>query len=398
MIVSFFGKRAFQSILRRLDGQIDKGQLTIYLPDGSQHVVKGANPGSTGELAITSYRFMWRILRQGSVGFAEAYLEEDCTTPDMRAVMDFVMANARWFDSGAFSSQGIANRLARLNHNRRDNTHEGSKKNISYHYDLGNDFYRLWLDPSMTYSSAIFEGAKSLETAQEEKYRRLAKVVDLKPGMRVLEVGCGWGGFAEFAAREYGAHVTGLTISQEQLDYAQDRIKRAGLEDKVDLQFCDYREHEGRDYDALISIEMFEAVGEKHWQTYFNQLKTFLRPGGKAGLQIITIAEEHFEAYRASPDFIQKYIFPGGMLPTVTQLKDLAAGVGLSFDSMEAYRKDYAKTLDTWLENFRAKWDQIQPMGFDDRFKRMWEYYLHYCAAGFMDGRIDVKQIGLRNP
>lgn len=396
MLASFFGKRAFASILRRLDGRIDTGRLTVTLPDESVHVIEGSKTGPIAELNIHSYRFMRRILRQGSVGFAEAYLEEDCSTPDMRAVLDFTVANARWFTGGAFSSRGIANFFARLRHNRRDNSREGSKKNISYHYDLGNDFYALWLDPSMTYSSAVFaDGVNSLEAAQEEKYRRLAEMMDLAPGKRVVEVGCGWGGFAEFAAREYGAHVTGLTISAEQLAYGQERIKKAGLEDKVDLIFCDYREHEGRDYDALVSIEMFEAVGEKHWQTYFDQVERFLKPGGKAALQIITIDEEHFDSYRASPDYIQKYIFPGGMLPTPTHLRDLSAGVGLTVEAMNAYREDYARTLDTWLVNFRETWDKIQPMGFDERFKRMWEYYLHYCASGFMAGTIDVKQIGL---
>ena len=395
-LADFLGKRAFAALLRRLDGRISNGRLTVTLPDGSVRVIEGSEEGPVAELTIHSYRFMRRVLRLGSLGFAEAYLEEDCSTPDMRAVLDFTVANARWFTSDSFSSRGVANFLARVRHRRRDNTRKGAKRNIACHYDLGNDFYALWLDPSMTYSSAIFaEGVTDLEAAQQEKYRRLAEMMDLAPGKRVVEIGCGWGGFAAFAAREYGAQVTGLTISAQQLAYGRNRIKEAELQDKVDLMFCDYREHQGRDYDALVSIEMFEAVGERHWRTYFDQISAFLRPGGKAALQIITIDEAHFASYRASPDFIQKYIFPGGMLPTPSHLRDLSAGVGLTIKVMNAYRQDYARTLDSWLANFRAAWDRIQPLGFDDRFKRLWEYYLHYCASGFMAGTIDVKQIGL---
>lgn len=399
MIVSYFGKRAFSSILRSLDGRIDKGELTIILPDQSTHSVKGNAPGPLAELHIHDYRFMRRILRFGSVGFAEAFMEQDCSSPNMRAVLDFAVANTRWFDSGAASSQGFANFIMRRLHNQRDNSRDGSKKNISYHYDLGNDFYALWLDSSMTYSSAIFsDGINSLEAAQREKYDRLAKLVDLKPGARVLEIGCGWGGFAEHAARNYGAMVTGLTISQEQLDFAKERMTKAGLTKQVDLRFCDYREHEVKNYDAVISIEMFEAVGERHWSTFFNQLNKFLKPGGNAGLQIITIEKDYYEDYRASPDFIQKYIFPGGMLPTPEHLDGLASDVGFSRQASNGYGHDYARTLEAWLFNFQAHWKKIHEMGFDEKFKRMWEYYLDYCAAGFMDGRLDVKQIRFQKP
>ena len=395
MILNFLGKRAFAAVLSQLDGKIDRGELQLTLPDGSIRTISGQGAGPKAALTIKSYALMLRLLRSGSLGFAEAYMADECDSEDMRAVLDFTLANARWFDSGAFEAKGVARWLRNLLHARNDNSQEGAKKNIAYHYDLGNDFYSLWLDQSMTYSSAVFDGANSLSAAQDEKYRRLAELVNLKKDDRVIEIGCGWGGFAEFAAREYGAHVTGLTISKEQLTYAQDRIERAGLRDLVDLQFCDYREHEGRGYDALISIEMFEAVGEKHWPSYFDQAQKFLKPDGKAALQIITIDENYFESYQRSPDFIQKYIFPGGMLPTLTQLRSLAADVQMTVETMSAYREDYARTLDIWLESFRANWDKIQSMGFDERFKRMWEYYLHYCAAGFMDGRIDVKQMSL---
>ena len=270
MIASIVGKRAFAAILRGLDGRIERGRLTLILPDGDEHVVAGSEPGPVAQLHIHDYGFMRQVLRFGSVGFAEAYMDGTCSSPDIRAVMEFTVSNSKWFDSNALISHGIGNLLMRFLHKRRNNSQAGSRKNIAYHYDLGNEFYALWLDPSMTYSSAVFvDETSALETAQREKYKRIAQLVDLKAGARVLEIGCGWGGFAEFAAKTYGAKVTGLTLSQKQLDYGQNRISRAGLDGAVDLRFCDYREHTDHNYDAVVSIEMFEAVGAQHWKTFF---------------------------------------------------------------------------------------------------------------------------------
>ena len=266
-------------------------------------------------------------------------------------------------------------------------------RNISAHYDLGNDFYSLWLDKSMTYSSAIFEkGANSLEKAQHAKYRSLAHNIGIREGSTVLEIGCGWGGFAEYVAKEIGAHVTGLTISREQHDYARERIHKAGLNDRVDIKFQDYRDETGK-YDSIASIEMFEAVGEKYWPTYFSKIKDCLNDQGTAGLQIITIGDDYFDAYRQRPDFIQRYIFPGGMLPSPTALQSVTNAVGLRLSDERIFPQDYGLTLKAWRERFWEKWEEVRQLGFDLRFKRMWEFYLHYCEAGFRNENIDVRQM-----
>ncbi len=248
----------------------------------------------------------------------------------------------------------------------------------------------------MTYSSALYDGgANDLESAQTAKYRALARGMGIGPGDHVLEIGCGWGGFAEFAAREIGCRVTGLTISGEQHVYANERIARAGLTDKVDIKFQDYRDETGR-YDRIASIEMFEAVGEKYWPVFFGKMKQCLNGGGTAGLQIITISEKSFPIYRRQPDFIQRYVFPGGMLPTPAILRALGEGHGLSFLREHVFPQDYARTLAEWRQRFRASWDRIRPMGFDERFKKLWEFYLHYCEAGFRAEYIDVRQVVFR--
>jgi cyclopropane-fatty-acyl-phospholipid synthase len=273
------------------------------------------------------------------------------------------------------------------------NTRRQARKNIYAHYDIGNAFYSAWLDPSMTYSSAIFEdGTQDLTAAQNNKYRRLAEAIDLQPGQKVLEIGCGWGGFAEYAAKHYGAHVTGLTISTEQRDFARKRIQDAGLDDKVEIKFQDYRDERGQ-YDRIVSIEMIEAVGEQFWPQYFSQLRDRLLPGGLVGIQAITIQDKFFQSYRREVDFIQRYVFPGGMLPSPAILKSFGDKFGVPVIKERIFGLDYAKTLATWRDNFRAAWPNLTPLGFDDRFRRLWEYYLAYCEAGFLSGNIDVRQV-----
>jgi cyclopropane-fatty-acyl-phospholipid synthase len=282
-----------------------------------------------------------------------------------------------------------------LMHKFRPNTRKGSRKNIAEHYDLGNDFYAEWLDPSMTYSSAIFEnGEMDLQAAQDQKYRRLCQALELKPGMSVLEIGCGWGGFAEIAAGEFGATVTGITLSTEQLAYAQDRIARAGLSDRVTLRLQDYRDTEQK-FDRIASIEMFEAVGEEYWPVYFETVRARLAAGGKAGLQVITIADRFFEDYRRTADFIQRYVFPGGMLPSPTRLAQEIAGAGMKMTDSVWFGQDYAKTLVRWQASFQSGWGRISGMSaqYDERFKRLWEFYLGYCEVGFDAGWTDVGQI-----
>ncbi len=274
------------------------------------------------------------------------------------------------------------------------NTRRGSKRNISAHYDLGNEFYSQWLDPSddLFVRALLPAGANDLEEAQAAKYRALARDTGIGRKDHVLEIGCGWGGFAEFAAREIGCRVTGLTISREQHDFAKARIAKAGLADKVDIKLQDYRDETGT-YDRIASIEMFEAVGEKYWPVFFGKMKACLRPGGTAGLQIITINEAAYDTYRARPDFIQRYVFPGGMLPTPSILKALGKDHGLAHLRERVFPDDYARTLAEWRQRFWVSWDKIVPLGFDDRFKKLWEFYLHYCEAGFRASYIDVRQV-----
>jgi cyclopropane-fatty-acyl-phospholipid synthase len=272
------------------------------------------------------------------------------------------------------------------------NTKAGSRRNIHAHYDLGNSFYGAWLDGSMTYSSALFDESRDLVAGQQRKYAALAERTAIGPHHHVLEIGCGWGGFAEYAASEIGCKVTGLTISQEQYDFACKRIFEAGLNDKVDLKLQDYRDEKGA-YDRIASIEMFEAVGEEYWPAYFQQVRERLKPGGFAGIQVITIEESLFGRYRRELDFIRRYVFPGGMLPTGAIMRDLGAKVGLSLHNERIFGRDYALTLVHWRERFRAAWPNLTPLGFDERFRRLWEYYLAYCEAGFRAGTIDVRQM-----
>jgi len=285
-----------------------------------------------------------------------------------------------------------------LRHLSNANTKRGARRNILAHYDLGNEFYSAWLDASMTYSSARFDAqVRDLEAGQRAKYKALAEHLELKPDDHVLEIGCGWGGFAEFAAREYGARVTGITISDEQLVYARARMEKAGLADRVEIRRQDYRDVEGQ-FDKVASIEMFEAVGEKYWPAYFGKIADVLKPGGKAGLQIITIDEKLFEKYRRRADFIQRYVFPGGMLASIGRLQEESAKVGLVWRRAEAFGQSYAETLAEWARRFKAKWSDIRALGFDERFKQLWLFYLSYCEAGFRTGRTNVVQLELAKP
>jgi cyclopropane-fatty-acyl-phospholipid synthase len=285
--------------------------------------------------------------------------------------------------------------LRRLGHALRDNSISGAKRNIEYHYDLGNDFYRLWLDDTMTYSSACFcDEAADLEAAQRRKWDRVLELIQPSRGDRILEIGCGWGGFAIHAATEAGCKVTGLTLSEEQAALARERVREHGLEGWVDVRLQDYRREAGT-YDGVASIEMFEAVGERWWPTFFGKLKALLEPGRRAGLQVITIADESFEAYRRTPDFTQRYIFPGGMLPSPSRFDAAASDAGLAVGERRSFGADYARTLSEWARRFERALPEVRALGFDERFVRMWRYYLAYCRAGFAGGNIDVMQVGL---
>jgi cyclopropane-fatty-acyl-phospholipid synthase len=387
-----------RTVARALGGGEIVGRLRLTLPSGRVETFGrvGGTGGPDAQVVLHTFAPLWRGLRRGALGLVEAHMAGAMDTPDVGAVLRFWRANARAYAA-------IGHGLMRLDwldrrwHRRRANTPAGSRRNIAAHYDLGNAFYALWLDPTMTYSSAIYrdEGA-SLEAAQQDKIARVVAALDLRPGQTVLEIGCGWGALAEAIARA-GADVTAITLSAEQLAFTEARIASAGLADRARARFCDYRDVEGR-YDRIVSIEMIEAVGEENWPTYFGVLRDRLRPGGTALVQAITIDAPHFAAYRRQPDFIQRYIFPGGMLPTVDAMAREAAGVGLAFDTLETFGAGYARTLAAWRTRFDAVWPEIAALGFDERFRRMWRYYLSYCEIGFETGDIDVGLYRMARP
>lgn len=376
--------------------QLKGGAALITLPDG-RPILFGDGAGPRVDFQINDYRFARRVLTSGDIGFAEGYMAGEWQSNNLSDLLVFFAANVeritRLLEGGP-----IGKALHWIRHLSNANTKRGSRRNILAHYDLGNQFYEAWLDASMTYSSARFDAkVRDLESAQRAKYKALADHLELKAGDHVLEIGCGWGGFAEFAAREYGARVTGITISDEQLAYARARMERAGLADRVEIRRQDYRDVQGQ-FDKVASIEMFEAVGERYWPAYFGKIADVLKPGGKAGLQIITIKDDLFENYRKRADFIQRYVFPGGMLASIDRLKEETAKVGLVWSAAEAFGQSYADTLAEWAKRFQAKWSDIRAMGFDERFKQLWLFYLSYCEAGFRTGRTDVVQLELAKP
>jgi cyclopropane-fatty-acyl-phospholipid synthase len=374
--------------------RLEIGRLTIVLPDGRALETGGRQPGPDAVLIVRDYRFATRALKGGNCGFAESYIDGDWDSPDPSTLIEVLALNTLHLQ-GVMQSKGFYRLFQRVVHLVNRNTKAGSRRNIHAHYDLGNEFYSLWLDPTMTYSSARFDGAsQDLSSAQLNKYRALAKSMNLSDNHSVLEIGCGWGGFAEFAASEVGCKVTGITISKEQLDFAKERIFKKGLNEKVELRFQDYRDVSDK-FDRVASIEMFEAVGEEYWPTFFHKLRDSLTEGGRAGLQIITIRDEMFEQYRRGTDFIQRYIFPGGMLPSPEVLRDQITKAGLLWSGNVAFGRDYAQTLGSWRDRFISVWPQIEKLGFDQRFQRLWKCYLSYCEGGFRAGSIDVMQVSL---
>ncbi len=376
---------------------IRAGTIDIALPDGRLFRAAGERPGPYGRIDVKDGAMFARVVRDGEIGFSEAFMDGQWDTPDLQSLLDVLLLNN---DEIGRQTPGMAlvRVWERINHLLRRNSKVQAKRNISYHYDLGNDFYSLWLDDTMSYSSAIFtEPQQSLEDAQTAKYASMCDQIGVKPGDHILEIGCGWGGFAEYAAKERGARVTGLTISREQHDYAVERIRRAGLEGQVEIALRDYRDETGT-YDGIASIEMFEAVGERYWPAYFDSVRERLKPGAKGTFQIITIADRLFPEYRKGVDFIQKYIFPGGMLPSMSALREQVAKADLAEVTNIEFGQSYSETLRRWHETFNAKWDDIAAQGFDDRFRRMWNFYLTSCAATFQQRTTDVVQLTVTRP
>jgi cyclopropane-fatty-acyl-phospholipid synthase len=377
----------------RMAAMIKVGQITVILPDGSTHRV-AVTPEPAATMIIKDPRAVTRLMTGGSLGLAEAYIDGQWESPDIRAVMALAAANEAEWDA-TLQGRPWVRAAQRMLHWLRPNTRRGARRNICEHYDLGNAFYEQWLDPGMTYSAALFETpTQSLEAAQTAKITRLCVALELRPDMRVLEIGCGWGSFAEIAARDFGVSVVGVTLSPAQLELARQRIAQAGLGGQVELRLQDYRDVP-ESFDRVASIEMFEAVGEPYWPVFFKQLRDRLVPGGVAGLQIITISDRLFPTYRRTADFIQRHIFPGGMLPSPSRLREEVARAGLAWKSEHWFGADYAETLFRWQAAFQTHWPEIArlPLGFDARFKRLWEYYLAYCETGFRAGWTDVGQV-----
>ncbi|MEL8055078.1 MAG: cyclopropane-fatty-acyl-phospholipid synthase family protein [Pseudomonadota bacterium] len=372
-----------------------RGSVRFDLPDGRKVLFDHGQKGPHAVIEVHDFDFAKRAIAGGDVGFAESYMDQQWSTPDLTSVLEFFSENFE--AAGQLAVGGFIVRFTNMiRHMFNRNSKSGSKRNIEAHYDLGNDFYKLWLDETMTYSSALYTRPDmSLSDAQTAKYARIADQIGLEPGKSVLEIGCGWGGFAEYAAKERGAQVTCLTISPSQREWALDRIARQGLSDKVEIRLEDYRDHKGQ-YDGVASIEMFEAVGESYWPSYFSKVAECLKPTGRAALQIITIQNDLFPRYRKRADFIQRYIFPGGMLPSEEALHQQFDTAKLALIDTHYFRKDYAKTLRLWAKAFEETWAQIAPQGFDERFRRMWRFYLSYCEAGFDNGRIDVGHFTLK--
>ena len=378
-------------LLAKWLNRIQIGKLKVQFPSGAEKIFSGSIDGPTALIQIHKLNLVRRLIISGDIGLAESFMAEEWDTPNLTALIRLGELNEKALGNAATPSK-LMRLFNRLRHGRRANSRRGSKKNIAAHYDLGNHFYSNWLDKSMSYSSGLFPDLTiDHEAAQRNKYLRLAEQLDLKEGQTILEIGCGWGGFAEIAATEFKCKVVGLTLSKEQAIFAQDRMEKAQVSDLVDIRIQDYRDVQG-DYDKIVSIEMFEAVGKEHWNNYFDVIKSRLKKGGKAAIQSITIADAFFDKYTKEPDFIQKYIFPGGVLPSPTAFNASLNDAELVVSDAYYFGKSYAETLRRWQQSFDSKWHNISPLGFDERFRRMWKYYLSYCEAGFESGHIDVGQ------
>ena len=377
-----------EALLRRMLRGLACGQLVVDTPAGDRLVFDGDRPGPQARLTINSWRCIWRLATDGDIGFAEAYRAGEWSSPNLASLLRF--ASASEAASEPLRPLRMLRLWLKLRHALNRNSRRGSRRNITAHYDLGNDFYQHWLDAGMSYSSALFSSIdQTLEEAQDAKLDRVIDMLDLSRGETVLEIGCGWGGLAERLMDRHDCAVTGVTLSAEQLAFAQQRLGHHAQSGRVDLRLQDYRDVRGV-FDRIVSIEMLEAVGEAYWPTYFEKLRNSMSPGGSAVLQVITIDDARFENYRRRPDFIQKCIFPGGMLPTTGIIEREIAKAGLRIVANDFFGESYARTLEEWRLRFQKAWPEIKALGFDDRFNRTWEYYLAYCQVGFEARALNV--------
>jgi cyclopropane-fatty-acyl-phospholipid synthase len=387
--------RALFALLSRLS----VGRLAVQLPDGSTvHFGSADSKGPHAAIRLVNWHVCSAALSSGDIGFAESFIAGDWTSPDLTALLRLFVANRQSIESAVYGSWW-GSLLYRAKHLLRRNSRRGSRKNIHAHYDLGNPFYRLWLDETMNYSSAWFNGDRSqpLAQAQHAKVARALDECGLQPGQRLLEIGCGWGALAEAASTQRGAQVVGVTLSAEQLAWAQSRIAAARATERVDLRLQDYRDIADEPFDAVVSIEMFEAVGREYWPSFFATVRNKLKPGGRACLQTITIRDDLFERYVSGTDFIQQYIFPGGLLPSPAEFRKAAGAAGLEVVNELSFGLDYAETLSRWRRRFLAEERRVRAIGFDTRFMLTWEFYLAYCEAAFSGGNTDVMQFTLRH-
>ena len=382
-------QQSFQIIAEKFLSKIRYGELIVTFPSGVTKSFKGISGNDTADLKLNNYKFISKILKRKSIGFAESYMDGDFSSSDLTKLLIISFKNEKDFLHN-LKSNIFFNIYSKFKHFLNENTKKQSKKNIEYHYDLGNSFYDKWLDQSMTYSSAYFEkDNQNLFDAQISKYQQIAKSLNLNENSIVLEIGCGWGGFSSYIAKNFKSKIDAITISKEQFEYASNRIQQEGLGEKVSIKYSDYRDIENK-YSNIASIEMFEAVGKKYWEKYFSILKKSLVNSGKAALQIITIDDQRAIDYQHQPDFIQQYIFPGGMLPTKKELEEINYKVGLEFKEINSFGLSYAKTLNLWNKQFQNSWEDLAQLGFNKRFKRMWEFYLSYCETGFISKSTDV--------
>jgi cyclopropane-fatty-acyl-phospholipid synthase len=384
--------RAVMQLLR----QLRVGTLDVQFPDGSQARF-GHTETPRAAIRLLDWHVCGAALKSGDIGFAESWIDGHWTSPDLVALLELFIANRDAIESVIYGTWW--GRLAyRVKHLLNRNSRQGSRKNIHAHYDIGNAFYRQWLDETMNYSSAWFDGdlSRPMPEAQHAKVRRALQECRVQPGQRVLEIGCGWGALAEAAAGEFGAHVTGVTLSTEQLEWARERLARKGLAERADLRLQDYRDIADEPFDAIASIEMFEAVGREYWASFFATLNSRLKPGGRACIQSITIRDDLFDRYVKSTDFIQQYIFPGGLLPSVREFRAEAAKAGLEVVNQLDFGGDYAETLRRWRVQFLQQDGPLRRLGFDTRFMRIWEFYLAYCEAAFATGNTNVVQFTLQ--
>jgi len=372
----------------KIGSKIKFGKLIVVMPNGDVFIFKGKK-GIEGKLILKSYKTIIRTILGGHLGFSESYLNHEWESPNLEKLLELMLKNLPNEFQPKSRLYKFYNRFV---HFLRDNNKMRAKKNIEYHYDIGNSFYEIWLDKSMTYSSGIFQKEnEDLFQAQKNKYEKLIKKMDIKPHHKVLEIGCGWGGMAEYIGKNLGCDYTGITISPSQKEFTEKRMITNKIEEKTNIKLCDYRDIKGK-FDRIISIEMIEAVGEKYWDTYFSKINNCLKKGGLAGIQMILIDNQKFNSYRKSVDFIQKYIFPGGMLPSQEKIRDSFTKNGLLEISTNSFGKSYAKTLKIWRNNFNSSLDKLTKIGIDTKIQRLFHYYFSYCEAGFSDGQINVSQ------